>query len=312
VERLNSTAQATERVELAEGHTDLIEVTVDGGALNVRVKDDTKPGGSVFRDPSNVQVRVRDAAIVNVPAGNQFSFLGAAGSSIHLLPQVQQPGILWPGWSTERLGSGQVVGDKVTVTLSSFSGPGDFSLFTTNQFGAPNVIFQSTVPSKSRVDVPIRTHAHASWAFEKPGEYRLGITASAALPGGSVTSSKVTYVVIVGDATPLAPWGQSTTTTPANRTNPTTTSVTSVPKAPGQSQTTTSALSGATQQPGAGPDVDSAVLSAQQNNATGSAEQSLARTGLESGTTTLWAGISVLVGASLIAGAARRRARRME
>ena len=56
-ERISSRAPLAERVILARGHADLMELTVDAGSLRLSVKDDSSGTGAVFRSPADVQVR---------------------------------------------------------------------------------------------------------------------------------------------------------------------------------------------------------------------------------------------------------------
>jgi surface-anchored protein len=119
---------------------------------------------------------------------------------VYLLPQVQDPDLVWPGWSTERLSAGQVVGDQVQLRLSAVEGPGDLKVFTTDQFGAPSVLFDSAAGFQNGIPVPIRTHAHANWAFTEPGVHRVDIEVSGSVVGAGPTTTTATYVVLVGDA----------------------------------------------------------------------------------------------------------------
>jgi len=184
---------------------DLVEVTVDGTALRVSVKDDTQLTGAVFRSPSDVQLRVPDSAQIKVPAG-PFDFLGPQGSTVHLLPQVQDPDLIWPGWNTERISAGQLDGDMIRMRLGRVDGPGPIALFTTDQFGSPSILFDSDGGGANQITVPIRTHAHANWSFGAPGVYRVTIEVAARVAGASPASTTATYVFLVGDAaTPVDP-----------------------------------------------------------------------------------------------------------
>jgi surface-anchored protein len=188
---------AAQLTVLERGHVDLIEVTRDGDALRVQVKDDTGPSVA-FRSPEQVQVRVGDGARTEVPDG-PFGFLGAPGSPVYLLPQVQDPDLIWPGWSTERLTAGQVVGDAVRLRMVGVDGPGELALFTTDQFGSPTVLFDSDGEA-DQVSVPIRTHAHSNWAFSAAGVHRVTFEVAADLPGAGPRATRVTYVFLVGNA----------------------------------------------------------------------------------------------------------------
>lgn len=198
------TAQSDGRVVLDAGHVDLVEVTRSGDRLVVLLKDDTRPTGVVYRRPGDVQLRVRDRSRTEVPAGGAFSFLGSPGAAVWLLPQVQDPQLLWPGWSTERLAAGQVQGNAVTMRLRSVDGPGRVDVFTTDQFGAPTRLFGPG--TSNEIVVPINTHAHANWAFSAPGQYRLTIEVAATIHGGAAATTSAEFVMLVGDRTPVVPW----------------------------------------------------------------------------------------------------------
>lgn len=184
-------------VVLERGHVDLIEVTVNGGRLVVSVKDHTTPGGPTFRSPAEVQLRVPRRAQTTVPDSAAYRFLGPAGSTVFLLPQTEDPALVWPGWSTERLRPGQVAGDTVTFRLAKVDGPAPVTLFTVDQFGAPKVLLQSG--TQAELPVRINTHAHANWAFGSAGVYRLTFEVRAGLPGAGESSTAATYDVVVGD-----------------------------------------------------------------------------------------------------------------
>nr|WP_239145460.1 choice-of-anchor M domain-containing protein [Actinoplanes couchii] len=192
-------ALAAEAVVLAQGHTDAIDVHYEGGALKLKVKDDTI-SPAVVRDPADVTFQVLPAAETVVPDLPAFAFLGSPGSKIWMLPQVQDPALLWPGWNTTTLGSGVFAGDKVTISLTGVDGPGDVTLFDTNSLGTPNIKFRSNDGLPDKLDVPVHTHAHAGWVFSAPGTYTLKFQADATLANGTkLSTGPVDYRFVVGD-----------------------------------------------------------------------------------------------------------------
>ncbi|WP_053719828.1 choice-of-anchor M domain-containing protein [Saccharothrix sp. NRRL B-16348] len=190
---------ATGRVTLDRGHVDALAPRLLGDGLSVHVKDGSTVGAVTWREPADVEFRITDAARTALPAIPALSFLGAAGAPIHLLPQQEQPGILWIGWSTEELRPADVTG-PVTWTLTAVDGPGPFGLFTTGSFGAPSLIFNSTDGLPDTHTVALGTHAHANWAFGKPGRYRLDFTVSATRTDGRPLTDTESYTFVVGDA----------------------------------------------------------------------------------------------------------------
>lgn len=290
---------AAEDVVLERGHVDLIEVTVQGTRLVVSVKDDTRPSGVVFRSPEQVQVRVQDRARIAVPSG-PFGFLGPAGSQVYLLPQVQDPELVWPGWSTERLSAGQVVGDRVTMRLSSVQGPGPVALFTTDQFGSPTVLFDTAEGTARSIEVPIRTHAHASWAFRSPGVHRVTFEVSADVAGSGPTTTVATYVFLVGDsAAPLDPGAVPPPTSRPGADRPDAAAGAPGGSAPGEQVQSAEAAANAAGTTTGGR----SGAAATRTGASGS----LASTGSDAARTAGLAGLAVLAGAALVAGTRRRR-----
>ncbi|RDI35294.1 choice-of-anchor M domain-containing protein [Lentzea flaviverrucosa] len=198
---------ASGKVTVERGHVDALAPRLIDGGLRVHVKDGSNVGTVTWREPADVEFKITDAARVALPDASALSFLGAAGGQIHLLPQQEQPGILWIGWSTEELKPADITG-PVTWTLTSVTGPGPFGLFTTGSFGAHSVIFNSTDGVPDTHSVALGTHAHANWAFGKPGRYQLKFTVSATKAGGGTISDTESYTFLVGNAT--------ATTTPDN------------------------------------------------------------------------------------------------
>ncbi|MEU8238496.1 choice-of-anchor M domain-containing protein [Actinoplanes missouriensis] len=197
-----SPALAADAVVLAKGHTDAVDVHYEDGALKLKVKDDTV-SPAVVRDPADVTFQVLPAAETTVPDLPAFAFLGAPGSKVWMLPQVQDSGLLWPGWNTTTLKSGVFAGDKVSLSLVGVDGPGDVTLFDTNSLGTPSIKFRSNDGLPDRLAVPVHTHAHAGWVFSKEGTYTLKFQADASLAGGgTVSTGPVDYRFVVGDLQP--------------------------------------------------------------------------------------------------------------
>jgi surface-anchored protein len=184
---------------ISAGHADVFEVTVSGSALSVQIEDESAVP-TVYRNPAQTLLQVKPTAQTSVPSpAGAFSFLGAAGAPVWILPQVQNPTLLWPGTSTERIGAGVLQGNSVTWHIDSVSGPGGFHVYTTNGFGVPSVIFTSTAAFPQSTTLGVPTHAHHNWAFGATGTYTVAMRATATLAGGTpVTSGPVTYTFRVG------------------------------------------------------------------------------------------------------------------
>jgi surface-anchored protein len=192
-------------VVLSEGHVDAVAPRLLDGKLQLQVKDGTtvgQPGGEVrWREPANVAFHVKPESRTALPDDPALAFLGKKGDEVFLLPQQQQAGLLWTGWSTEELHADQVSG-AVTLRLTEVDGPGAFGIFTTGSFGDSTVVFDSTDGLPDSHQVALGTHAHANWAFAKPGVYRLTFDVSARLADGRTVSDRENYTFTVGDSEP--------------------------------------------------------------------------------------------------------------
>lgn len=195
------------RAVLYAGHVDLAPRFV-GGAWRVQLRDD-RPDPSVWHDLEDAVLHVRDAARVTVPEDPAFRFLGRPGAPVWVLPQVQDPDVVWPGWSTEDRDVVARVRGEVRWRLHGVEGPGDraargVALFLNDRFGAPAIRFAGARPMPQELGVPLGTHAHGNWVFPAPGAYGLDVELSATLRDGATVRDRRTLRFAVGDGDPAA------------------------------------------------------------------------------------------------------------
>ncbi|MCJ1680402.1 TIGR03773 family transporter-associated surface protein [Streptomyces sp. APSN-46.1] len=192
--------QQGSRTVLGEGHVDLAARVLDG-RLQMHVKDGTVAGRTEWREPSSVVLQVKPAAKKQIPANPAFSFLGKAGDPVWLLDQVQQPGLLWPGWSTDNIEAGATRGD-LEFALTKVEGPGQVVLYNFDGMSGAAVRFNSGDGLPDAFPVPQNTHAHGGWAFSKEGIYHLTLKMSGTLASGAPVSDTETVTFAVGSADP--------------------------------------------------------------------------------------------------------------
>ncbi|GKQ40750.1 hypothetical protein ALMP_72730 [Streptomyces sp. A012304] len=190
----------SERKVLDEGHVDFAARVVDN-KLQIHIKDGTVSGKTTWREPSSVVMHVKPAARNTLPAGDEFAFLGKGGDPVWLLDQVQQDGLLWPGWSTDNIKAGATKGG-VEFSLTKVDGPGAYALYTYDAMSGANVLFNSKDGVPDSFDVAANTHAHGGWAFTKGGTYRLTFKMSGTLANGTTVSDTETVTFAVGDTDP--------------------------------------------------------------------------------------------------------------
>ncbi|MFA3875812.1 TIGR03773 family transporter-associated surface protein [Streptomyces sp. MMCC 100] len=202
---------STERVVIADGHVDAVAGKMVNGTLRTLFKDSRDPSHIVWREPSSVVLHVNPKAKQKVPKDSAYAFLGEAGSSFWLIPQVQQQGVVWAGWNTEDL-TGDDLKGPIDMTLTNVSGPGTLAIWETAGLGAPDVLYDSRdgLPDGQKVNLGV--HAHANWAFSKEGTYKVTFRLSGTLASGGSASDTRTYTFAVGDVDPgtVTPGGGDT------------------------------------------------------------------------------------------------------
>lgn len=184
---------------LSSGHIDYASRLV-GGQLQSLIGDDTA-GAKVYREPSGTILWLKPSSRVTLPAG--YGQVGPAGSSVWQVPQTQNPGLIWLGWSTESLNAGNTQG-PVTWTINSINGPGSLRVYLSGSFGGVQSMVFNNGGSYS---IPLGVHAHANWAFSAEGIYRISTTQTATLANGQVSSDTEILTIVVGNVDPASAAG---------------------------------------------------------------------------------------------------------
>ena len=222
----------TSLVTIDRGHVDVGPVISDGGATMTLVDDSrTHATQTVLRDPESVRLsvpdhakhvrgdvsaaEVRKAGLSGRPVfpDHAYDFLGAKGTPVWVLPQNQTDGLVWPGFSTERMPT-EDYPDGVNLTLTPISAPdkGAWWAFTAGLSNDVTMLGSSEKPHEIVNKAP--AHIHNNWVFTKPGTYVIGVSASGKNASGrfSVTQKKMTFVVGDEAATALpTPGGDAAT-----------------------------------------------------------------------------------------------------
>ena len=182
---------------LINQHAD-IGVNYELGAWNLHIHNETDdieyspPSG-----PLGAIIQVGTAAAGTVSANPLFSFLGTAGSSVWILPNTQNPSLVFLGFGAEELSPGLFVGDSVNMALSSVSGPGEFAVFDYDFFGSPTALMNTRdgITGADSVSLSVGAHNDLNWAFSAPGTYTVNFEASGTLVDGNVftASGPVAY-----------------------------------------------------------------------------------------------------------------------
>jgi hypothetical protein len=164
------------------------QVAITDVHVDIGLEQPSGDWGVHIHDEDNDEEYAPDAAYfladpafagVTRPAGAQWDFLGGiGGDTIYVLPQGQQAGLPFLGFSAEEVtpgtfdsyfnsdsrvnASARWIGWRITAV----SGPGDFSIWQSGQFGTPTVwvsTAQGGLTSADTVFIQEGGHAHFNW-----------------------------------------------------------------------------------------------------------------------------------------------------
>ena len=192
---------STESAVIDTGHVDIGPRMVDG-QWSVALRDDSG-AHPVWRDPDRTVLRVSDAALMAAPTGSDYAFMGAqAGEQYYVVPQTQNPDVVWLGWNTQDPGVVSAIDRGATMSIGSVAGPGRTWMFLQDgTFGKPRLLVDGQSGQAQDVWVDASTHVHANWVFTAPGVYTAALTFSARTTDGRQVSASTTLRFAVGSQT---------------------------------------------------------------------------------------------------------------
>ena len=188
-----------EASEISVGHVDLGPRLIDG-QWRAGLRHDAETG-AVWRDPNQTVLRVNDASIMTAPDSADYPFLAdVAGKPVYVVPQTQNPGVVWLGWNTQDPAVTATIDRGLTMRVGPVSGPGRAWLFLqSGTFGKPLLLADSGA-APGDVWIDSGTHVHANWAFSAPGTYTATVTFLGTTTAGEAVSASTTLRFAVGDA----------------------------------------------------------------------------------------------------------------
>lgn len=190
---------SNEASEIAVGHVDLGPRLIDG-QWRAGLRHDAE-SGAVWRDPNQTVLLVNDAAIMTAPDSADYPFLAdVAGKPVYVVPQTQNPNVVWLGWNTQDPAVTATIDRGLTMRVGPVSGPGRAWLFLqSGTFGKPLLLADSGA-APGDVWIDSGTHVHANWAFSAPGTYTATVTFLGTTTTGEAVSASTTLRFAVGDA----------------------------------------------------------------------------------------------------------------
>ncbi len=220
-------------VLLTRGHVD-IRAALQGSTLTTFLRDETRQVAKtpVDRTLSSTTLGLDNSALTARPrtgllASSQADFLP---KRFYYSDATWDNTHIWPGWSTEDINEQKMSSIRLNLAPLEVPEGGEYHLFSIDAFTST---LTHIVNSRGATDfeVPANTHQHASWAFTKPGVYRLKVAASGELAGTTIASapSCLTFLVgrealdrhAAGEIAPcsLAPWTDPRLTLPTPETS---------------------------------------------------------------------------------------------
>lgn len=211
-------AIATGQAALSRGHVDIGPRFVDG-EWTLMVHDDSVDP-SVWRHLDETVFQISDKAVLKVPDDPAYGFIGAPGTPVYVVPQVQNPDVAWVGWNTQDPEVMETIDAGVTLTLTGVDGPGEvFVYLQAGNFGDADVLWDSTQDEPQDLWVDVNTHTHANWVFTEPGVYLVQTEVTADLIDGSTVTDTAVIRFAIGDATDIQGAYTAQLTAPEPRTD---------------------------------------------------------------------------------------------
>jgi len=158
--------------------------------------------------PTNQVIFVANTqAMLTLPAGTPF---GDSGQPFWILPQTQNPNLLYLGVNSERVPSGVFTG-PLTIHLKRLVGPGYFMVWQATGPGQYNIRINTRDgigPSDNFMPL-IGSHEHFNWGFSAPGAYCATFQASGQRIGEStnIVSPESTFLFQILPLPPATDYG---------------------------------------------------------------------------------------------------------
>ena len=188
-------------------HTDVVSMDITDHTLDMFSYVDFPGGPHTKVDPREAVFILPDDERTrrSVPAG--YEFIAPQGEEVIIAPQTQIPGVLWPGWNTEDIRKGEVVGDALTMELEKIKAPEGASVevFQEGWGGGAQRIWSSDEPEYGSYIQPVGSHVHSNWAFTDPGRYELTFHVQGTEANGQKLDARQTYVFEVGEVSESTP-----------------------------------------------------------------------------------------------------------
>ncbi len=178
-----ATEVKAEHAAYSDGHADIGVAYAGPGALELHwhMADGAVVNGSSIMEsefePSEIRAIVPTfSSFARGASDPTWSFIGnSAGATTYFLPNTPTSGIPYLGFGSEELDALDWLTPNLSWSISSYSGPGHFSMFT--DMTTPTVA-ASTFNGDLTFTTALGGHGHFNLAFTQPGVYDVEFTVS--------------------------------------------------------------------------------------------------------------------------------------
>ncbi len=187
-------ARLADRTILSIEHVDIRVLDQPSGTneLTLVARDEDR---GMNHEATNVVLRGTAGAQLTLPGG--FEMLGDEGAPFWVLPQSQDPSLLYLGLSAEGIPGGRIAG-PVSMALTAVRGPGDFFVWQFDGVSGLNLAMNSRdgIDASDATSLAVGSHGHFNWGFSSNGIYEITFQATARRPGATndISSPPTTFV----------------------------------------------------------------------------------------------------------------------
>ncbi len=163
-------------------------------------------GAGASADPDTISVIVPESVLTTGDFRLPAPF---ALNPLYLLRQTSQGAATRPflGFGAEEVADGIFANNTLAYTLTGFSSSsgGSFVLYSTGNWGSPEMNTADGLSGADSIDIFAGGHDHYNLGFTTAGIYDLTLTATGTLAGGGQVSTSSVFHFVVGDQPSAVP-----------------------------------------------------------------------------------------------------------
>lgn len=174
---------AADPVRLTTAHVDIRIVDRPGQSNRLDLQIVDEDSGITYPSTNAILV-LPTSARINIPEG--FDVFGPSGSPLWVLPQSQDPSLLYLGISAEGIAGGDLE-SRFDIQLVDVQGPGHFFVWQFDTFSNLVMAMNSRdgIDDADRVRPLVGGHEHFNWGFTASGYHEISVRISNRIAGST-------------------------------------------------------------------------------------------------------------------------------